>query len=160
MGAIVSGAQWELLPGFALAETYRVTRHAMDGALRELDLTTPQWGALACIGRAEGLSGAEMARIRHLTPQTMHTILHNLEQRGLVIREKHPEHGTLLCVRLTDEGRQRLDESAEVVRHVHTRMVAGLDEQEQRILVDLLHRCTAAFGDSEQFQLEDCPLRS
>lgn len=116
----------------------------MDHALRGLDLTTPQWGTLACIGYGEGVTGAELARIHQLTPQTMHTILQNLEHAGLIVRERGADHGTLLRLRLTTEGRERLEAAMERVRSVQERMVSNLSENEQKTLTDLLGRCTSS----------------
>jgi DNA-binding MarR family transcriptional regulator len=129
------------LPGYAIAQAFRVLRHELDGALRDLGLTAPQVGALVCLAERDGATGAEMARIHHVTPQTMHTILQNLEAAGLIVREPHPEHGTLLCVRLTPEGRDRLAEAATRVREVNERMLKGLDERERAALGQLLFRC-------------------
>src|SRR5438309_366120 len=69
-------------PAYAVAQAYRVQRHALDDALREIGLTTPQWGTLECIAKNENISGADMARLYHLTPQTMNTVLQNLEHRS------------------------------------------------------------------------------
>jgi DNA-binding MarR family transcriptional regulator len=128
-------------PGYLLAQTSRMLRHLMDDSLRDLGLTTPQFAALACIGESEGCTGAEMARIHHLTPQTMNTILHNLEAADFIHREHHPQHGTLLQISLTDEGRDRLDQAMERVEETHRHLVALLDESERTTLVQLLERC-------------------
>src|SRR5437588_11794569 len=100
---VVSTTPLTRFPGYLLAQTSRMLRHVMDDALRDLGLTTPQFAALACIEKLEGCTGADMARIHHLTPQTMNTILHNLEAGGLIYREHHPQHGTLLQIHLTEE---------------------------------------------------------
>jgi DNA-binding MarR family transcriptional regulator len=143
------------LPGYPILEAFRALRHAMDDALREVDLTTPQWGALACLGFNDGLTGAEMARMHHLTPQTMHTILLNLEGAGLVVRDRDPEHGTLLRARLTDEGRERLDQAMERVAVVQGRLIAELDDGERATLAELLHRCTMSLHRDESGQAAD-----
>jgi DNA-binding MarR family transcriptional regulator len=124
-----------------LAQTSRMLRHVMDDTLRDLGLTTPQFAALACIEQSEGCTGADMARIHHLTPQTMNTILHNLEAGGLIHREHHPQHGTLLQIHLTDEGRERVAQAMRRVEEAHEPLVALLDESERRTLVSLLERC-------------------
>jgi DNA-binding MarR family transcriptional regulator len=135
-------------PGYALAQAFRALRHALDDALRELDLTTPQWGALTCLQSCEWRTGAEMARLQHLTPQTMHTILHNLESAGLVVREPHPQHGTLLRVCLTELGHERLDEAARCVDDVEERMLNDLSGEERAMLMNLLTRCTRSLLES------------
>lgn len=145
-------------PGYTLAQTFRVMRHAMDCALRDLGLTTPQFGVLACIGESESMSGAEMARIHHLTPQTINTVLHNLENIGLIERERHPQHGTLLLICLTDQGKERLAQAMDRVALVQERMMRDFDDQEQATLVSLLDRCAASLqsdGDLAVPCLED-----
>jgi DNA-binding MarR family transcriptional regulator len=129
------------LPAYLLAQTFRVVRHALDCSLREIGLTTPQWGALKCIAENEGMSGADMARIHHLTPQTMNTILHNLEHADLIVRHHHPTHGTLLQTQLTATGRERLADAMQRVMAVNDRMIANLSVTESETLAELLSRC-------------------
>lgn len=138
------GATLSELPGYALAQTYRMLRHAMDDALRDIYLTTPQWGALGCMAKNDGISGAELARVFHVTPQTMNTILQNLEHHGLIYREPHPTQGTVLRVFMTDEGGQRLEEATQRVISVQQRMLGFLSRDERETLVSLLERCMAA----------------
>jgi DNA-binding MarR family transcriptional regulator len=140
-----------------VAQAFRALRHALDDALRDLNLTTPQWGTLACISESEGISGADIARIHHLTPQTTHTILHNLEVRDLIVRERHPLNGTVLCARLTDAGRERLQEGMLRVEAVQERMVAGLSAADRDSLMDLLGRCAHNLHvEDEAYTADDC----
>lgn len=132
------------VPGYALDLTYRMLRHAMDEALRERGLTTPQWAALECMAQHEGISGAEMARIHRVTPQTMNTILQNLEQNRMIVREPHPTHGTVLRALLTDEGRKQLAEATRRVEAVQERMLSALSPDERATLLQLLERCMGA----------------
>ena len=142
------------LPGYAIAQVFRVLRHETDRALRDLGLTTPQWGTLSCLAGNDGLTGADMARIHHVTPQTMHTILQNLEAAGLVVREPHPQHGTLLRVSLTEAGRERLDEANRRAQDVHERMLSRLDQRERTMLRDLLYRCMASLEADDSIAAE------
>jgi len=133
-------------PAYAVAQAYRVQRHALDDALREIGLTTPQWGTLECIAKNENISGADMARLYHLTPQTMNTVLQNLEHADLIRREHHPAHGTVLLIRLTDAGRERLEEARSLVLSVQERMLSSLEPEERATLVRLLNRCVASLA--------------
>jgi DNA-binding MarR family transcriptional regulator len=142
--AIYKGATLDTLPGYALAQVYRMLRHATDDALRELCLTTPQWGALGCMAKNDGISGAELARMHHVTPQTMNSVLQNLEHHGLIRREPHPTQGTVLRVFLTDAGHARLAEATRLVEEVQERMLVPLSASEQEHFKDLLERCMGA----------------
>ncbi|HZU12417.1 MAG TPA: MarR family transcriptional regulator [Chloroflexota bacterium] len=135
------GATEKTAAGYAILQVYRMLRHATDDALRQVGLTTPQWAVLGCLAKAECLSGADMARIHHVTPQTMNTILHNLLQSDLIVREHHPTNGTVLLTRLTPQGRERFEEATRRVEAVQTQMMSALDEPERDTLVALLSRC-------------------
>lgn len=64
----------------------------------------------------------------------MTAALDRLERKGLVTRAPNPDDRRGSLVRLTDTGRDIVDEA--MTQHVLTeqRLVAGLDEQEQRQL--------------------------
>ena len=72
--------------------------------MRELGLTTPQYAALSALEESPGLSGVALARHSFVTPPTMNGIVTNLENAGLVVRRRHPEHGRVLQAYLTEEG--------------------------------------------------------
>lgn len=156
---LYKGATQGTMPGYAVAQLYRLLRHGMDDALRACDLTTPQWAALGCMAKNAGISGAELARVHRLTPQTMNTILHNLEQHGMIRREQHPTQGTVLCVFLTDLGHERFAEATRRVEAVQERMLSGLTQGERETLVDLLERCAAGLEAEELVATDDlmCP---
>lgn len=141
---VLDGADVPSPAGFALVRAYRTFRHEMDAALREVGLTTPQWGALSCLNRMGGLSGAEMARIQCTTPQTMHTVLTHLEQSGYIVRKPGPSHGHMLLVQLTDDGRAALERAAERVADVDRRLTSCLSARERETLLSLLTRCMGA----------------
>ena len=116
----------------------------MDGALREVGLTTAQYAALSALEAVPGLSGAELARRGFVTPQTMNAILVNLEAAGLVARRSHPEHGRVLQVYLTKAGEGLVARARGMVEAVERRMLEGLGEDDQRRLLDALRRCADA----------------
>ena len=100
-------------------------RVKMDGALRELGMTTARYAALSA-GATPGLSGAELARRSFVTPQTMNVILTNLEAAGLVVRRPHPEHGRVLQTYLTEMGEDSVAKAHGLVEAVEGRMLDGL----------------------------------
>ncbi|MDO4686309.1 MAG: helix-turn-helix domain-containing protein [Corynebacterium sp.] len=53
-------------------------------ALRTLGLTVPQYAVLLMLRHVSGRSAAQLARAALVSPQTMATILGNLEARGLL----------------------------------------------------------------------------
>lgn len=130
--------------GYELKRVQHDLRLGMDGTLKELDVTTPQYAALSVLAEEPGLSNAALARRSFVTPQTMNQILVRLEAAGLVERRAHPEHGRVLQAYLTEEGERLRRECAGRVDAVEERMVSGLSEDERSNLLGLLRRCSAA----------------
>ncbi|MFM9107543.1 MAG: MarR family winged helix-turn-helix transcriptional regulator [Chloroflexota bacterium] len=130
--------------GFALKRALHVLRNRMDDALREIELTTPQYAALSAIEHEPWLSNAELARRCLVTPQTMNGVVVNLEAARLVVRSPDGDDGRLLRVSLTGEGRRRLAEAHRRVLEVEARMVSAIDDQRQSELIEALHACADA----------------
>ncbi len=119
-------------------------RLEMDGALREVGLTTPQYAALSVVEGEEGLSGALLARRCFVTPQTMNGILVNLEKAGLLERRPHPEHGRVLQAYLTSNGEGMLSRAHALVGAIEGRMLEDLTEDERGRLLSVLRGCADA----------------
>ena len=64
-----------------------------------------------------GLSGADLARVALLTPQTVGVIIGNLERDGAIRKTAHPVHGRVLQWTLTRRGEALL---AKCRRHAQT----------------------------------------
>jgi len=129
--------------GYLLKTAQQSLRAAMDFALRDLGVTTPQYAALTFLEESPGLSSAQLARKAFVTPQTMQRIVANLEAAGLVERDPHPDLGRVLEARLTGRGRDLLAECHRRAQAVESQMVAGLSAEDRRQLADLLSRCAA-----------------
>ena len=128
--------------GYQMKRAEHALRLEMDGVLRDLGLTTPQYAVLSVLGDESGLSGAALARRCFVTPQTMNQILVNLETAGLVVRRAHPEHGRVLQTYLTEQGETLVFRAHRVVEAVEERMLEGLSRNDRRRLLDALRQCT------------------
>jgi len=143
---LVTSGQPEASVGYELKRAQHALRLRMDDALREMDLTTPQYAALTALAEAPGLSNAQLARRSFVTPQTMNQILKGLETAGLVRREGHPEHGRVLQAYLTGEGERLREECAGKVTPVEERMVARLSDHQRQALLEALRSCARALS--------------
>ena len=70
----------------------------MERALADLGVTPPQFVVLTMLRAYPGLSGADLARVALLTPQTVGVIIRNLERDGAIRKTPHPVHGRVLQV--------------------------------------------------------------
>ncbi len=127
--------------GYELKRAQHALRVEMDGALRGVGLTTPQYAALAVLEDESGLSGAELARRCFVTPQTMNGIVVNLESAGLLERRPHPEHGRVLQAYLTGEGEAMVSRAHAPIEAIEERMLAGTGEDERGRLLRALRDC-------------------
>jgi DNA-binding MarR family transcriptional regulator len=126
--------------GHALKRAHQALRSAMDRALREEGVTTPQYMVLKLVGQEPGLSSAELARRGFVTAQTMNDIVTGLEAAALVTRSAHPQGGRRLEVALTALGRRSLERCDQVAQRVEARLVEGLDEAQAEALQHALER--------------------
>ncbi len=134
--------------GYQMKRAQHALRLEVDGALRGLGLTAPQYAALSALEESPGLSGVALARRSFVTPQTMNGILTNLEAAGLLARRNHPEHGRVLQAYLTEEGAGLVVEAHRVVEAIEERMLSGLSEDERRRLLDALRSCVDSLEPS------------
>ena len=118
----------------------------MGEALRDIDLTSPQFAALDALSREPGITNAELARRCSVTPQTMHDIVLGLEAVGLIVRQPHRTQPRLLQLYLSNAGEQLTEEGRVLVGGVEARMLALFSDAEREVFSHLIRRCLAMLG--------------
>ncbi|AEE44425.1 regulatory protein MarR [Cellulomonas fimi ATCC 484] len=134
--------------GYVLKRAAAALRASMDVALRPLSLSVPQYSCLELLGQRPGLSAAELARGAFVTRQSMHAVLHGLEQRGLLARPATARRGRAMPSELTPAGRELLTAASRVVAEVERTMVASLPPGDQRHLWSTLAACADALASA------------
>jgi DNA-binding MarR family transcriptional regulator len=119
---------------------------AKQAAVKPSGLTVPQYSALLFLNDNPGISAAALSRLCLVTPQTMTTILQNLESAGLIVRTPHPWHRNMLETRLTEAGQAAFDKADERATEVERGLAAEFTADELKTLRSLLARCTAALS--------------
>lgn len=89
---------------YLLRQAQAAARLSLERALGELGVTPPQFVVLTMLKAYPGLSGADLARVALLTPQTVGVIIRNLERDGAIAKTPHPVHGRMLQWSLTERG--------------------------------------------------------
>jgi DNA-binding MarR family transcriptional regulator len=123
---------------------------AKNAALRPLGLTVPQYAALLMLGDEPGLSAAALARACLVTPQTIATVLANLDAKGLVVRRPHPWHRKVVELHLTDDGRRLLARADTEAVAIERRLADGFSPDERALLIDLLARASGQLAIAPQ----------
>jgi DNA-binding MarR family transcriptional regulator len=117
--------------GYLLRQASVALRTAMDRALAGQGLTSPQFAVLTMIVAYPGASGADLARLTFLTPQTINVIVRNLERDGAIEKTAHATHGRILRLSATAKGQALLKRCRARVREVEAELAGLLGRDEQ-----------------------------
>lgn len=90
--------------GHAIKRAEQALIAAKESVLRPLGLTVPQYAALLALSEEPGIGGAELARRCLVTPQSMSTVLSNLQSKELIGRPPHRLHRRVVETCITDAG--------------------------------------------------------
>ena len=120
--------------GYLLRQANAAFRGAMDRVLGELGVTTPQFTVLTMIVAYPGLSGADLARLAFLTPQTINVIVGNLERDGAIGKTAHATHGRILRLHATAKGQALLKRCRARVVEIDAEVGALLGRDEERLV--------------------------
>ena len=116
---------------YLLRQSQAATRLTLERRLADLGITPPQFAVLTMLRAYPGLSGADLARVALLTPQTVGVIIRNLERDCAIKKKPHPVHGRMLQWMLTRRGGALLDQCRRPVRALERRLIAGLSASAQ-----------------------------
>jgi DNA-binding MarR family transcriptional regulator len=129
--------------GYLLRQASAASRLTLERALAELGATPPQFVVLTMLKAYPGLSGANLARVALLTPQTVGVIIRNLERDGAIKMTPHPVHGRVLQWTLTRRGLTLLEKCRKHALALERRLAAGLSAQAQATVRRWLARVAA-----------------
>ena len=115
--------------GYLLRQAHAAVRLTMERTLADLGVTSPQFAVLTMLNAYPGLSGADVARLTFLTPQTVGVIIRNLDRDGAIVMTPHPVHGRIQQWTLTQRGTTLLKACRERVIALEKRLAAGLGRQ-------------------------------
>jgi len=119
---------------YLLRQAQAATRLSMERALAGLGATPPQFVVLTMLRAYPGLSGADLARVALLTPQTVGIISRNLERDGAIAKTPHPVHGRVLQWTLTRRGARLLDDCRRHALALERRLAVGLNAKSQAMV--------------------------
>jgi DNA-binding MarR family transcriptional regulator len=138
----------DVSPAEIVLRIERADRHlqsAVEARLREFGLTRWRFAVLSTLRRAgrDGLRPGELLKDMLSTTGAMTNRLDRLEEDGLVERIPDARDRRAVLVRLTDRGRELVDQAAAAHLENEARLIAHLDADDQRRLVELLRRLLA-----------------
>lgn len=134
--------------GYLLRQAHAASRLSMERALGQLGVTSPQFVVLTMLKAYPGLSGADLARVALLTPQTVSVIIRNLERDGAIRKTPHPVHGRVLQWTLTSHGTRLLEKCRRIAQGHERRLAAGLDAKSEQVVRQWLSKIATDLQDS------------
>ena len=81
-----------------------------------------------------GLSGADLARLTFLTPQTINVIVRNLEKAGAIEKSAHAVHGRILRLTATAKGHALLRRCRGRVMEVEDKIAGLVGRDEEKVV--------------------------
>lgn len=132
--------------GYLVRQASVAVRAAMEKVLADIDITPPQFSVLTMIVSYPGLSGADLARLTFLTPQTINVIVRNLERMGAIRKSADAEHGRILRLTATPMGQALLKRCRGRVVEVEDRLGSMLGRDEERVVRRWLSGVGEALG--------------
>src|SRR3984893_13015777 len=126
---------------YLIKHSQHAVRTSMDQELRRLDLTTSQYALMTAIDETPGSSGAELARLCFITPQSVSGLVNGLLEQKLIERTSSKTHGRVIEVRLITLGRERLRKAEVRVRALEEMMLAGRTTAQRSSLASMLRLC-------------------
>ncbi|BCJ31644.1 MarR family transcriptional regulator [Actinocatenispora sera] len=115
-----------------------------EAVLRGYGLTMTQYTVLLTLSRADGMSGAQLARAVGGTQQSMATVLTGMRRKGLVERRSAAVHAKVMLTSLTPAGRDLLARAYQEVVVLERALTDRFTPDEQARFCEFLDRATAA----------------
>ncbi|RBP09070.1 DNA-binding MarR family transcriptional regulator [Roseiarcus fermentans] len=120
--------------GYLLRQANVAFRTRLERALSDTGVTHPQFAVLTMIAAYPGCSGADLARLSLLTPQTVTVIVANLKRDGHLESSPHPVHGRIQRLSLTSQGKTVLGRCKARVQTLEKELAASLSPNEEAIV--------------------------
>lgn len=128
------------LPTWVLSSAATRSHQILQQHLSEVGVNGYQYRCLAALADQGQLSQAELGEAAALDPRDVTHTVRALADRGLVVREKDPNHGRKVQVSLTEAGMTDAIRLARIMGEVQDKVFCGLSAEELSTLLSLLAR--------------------
>jgi DNA-binding MarR family transcriptional regulator len=123
-------ADWPLGVAYMVGRLERALRQQFRKALEPMGLTLAQYTALSVFCSSGGLSNAKLAERTMVSPQAANELIKGMESSGLIVRKPDPNHGRIIQISLTKEGKRLLIRSNKVIAKIEREMLKTLNNKE------------------------------
>jgi DNA-binding MarR family transcriptional regulator len=132
---------------YAIARLHQLIFSSVSELAARHGLTALQFTTLSVLNRhGTPLSSSQLARRSFMTAQSMHEVIHRLEQDGLIERNPHPDHGRKLPASLTAKGRRVLTACETAVAEFETTMLKGFSKADRATFLKVVKSAVSNLG--------------
>ena len=131
------------LAGFHLRRAFSAFGNDFARAVAGTGMRQVLFGILSVISANPGINQGNVGKALGIQRANMVTLVNELADRGLVLREVAPDDRRALSLTLTPAGAAIVEQTLARIRQHEERMLAGLSASERRRLLDLLRRIEA-----------------
>jgi len=111
-----------------------VLGHRLRDRLALLGLTLAQYTALSVLDTQRQLSNAQLSERTMISPQSANEMVKTMDAKGWIERQPDANHGRIVQIRLTAQGKALLRDCDAAVADLENIMLAGLDAEQQQQL--------------------------
>lgn len=116
-------------------------RALMDEKLHPHGVTTAQIRLLGVIRNAPGSSGAQLARLCEVTPQSAQVLIQRAEEAGWIVRGKDDVNDRILTASLTPEGEKLLKIADGILSGIEAKLWQDIPAAKLDAVSRVLERC-------------------
>ncbi len=129
------------MPGFVLERTAKRMKQFFQQTLSAAgaDITIDQWVVLQVLNQREGLSQLEIAKATFKDAPTITRIIDLLCNKSLTQRVLDPKDRRRFRIRLTKQGKAKIEEVLPIIKNARQKAWRGLDEAQMRQLMGTLN---------------------
>jgi DNA-binding MarR family transcriptional regulator len=132
---------------YAIARLHQLVFASVSELAARHGLTALQFTTLSVLNRhGEPLSSSPLARRSFMTAQSMHEVIHRLEEDGLIERNPHPDHGRKLPASLTAKGRRVLAACEAAVADFEATMLTGFSKSDRTTFLSIVKSAVQNLG--------------
>lgn len=135
-----SGIEVVEFAGQLFFRLWRASHTRTAEALATIGLSPPLFSVLNVLGARDGVIQQRLSADMGVDPSTMVGLIDELERGGLAERRRREGDRRAWEIRITPEGRRRLERARRLVRQVEDEVLGGLDASERVQLETLLRR--------------------
>lgn len=112
-------------------------------ALAGTDMRQVLFGILAVVQQQPRINQGEVGRMLGIQRANMVSLINEMTDHGLLLRETAPDDRRAFALTLTPAGEAKLEECLERIRAHEANMLQDLSEDERAALIELLSRIEA-----------------